>query len=143
MPCSDYSFCCPNWVYPQQGTHPQQGTPQQDTSQVPPGRVPPSRVPPSGNPSPLAGYPLGRVPPSWTWQGTPPQCLPHGILGNVAKLFGIWVPPLWTDRLMGGWMDGQMHVKTLPSHRTTYMGSNNSLAMTFSYYQGGILLPHD
>ena len=45
--------------------------------------------------------PPGRVPPSWpqgvtpilTWQGTPPRCLPHGILGNVAKHYGIWVPP--------------------------------------------------
>ena len=26
--------------------------------------------------------------------GTPPRCLPHGILGNVAKHYGIWVPPL-------------------------------------------------
>ena len=48
---------------------------------------------------PLAGYPPSRVPP---WQGTPPRldlagypprCLPHGILGNVAKHYGIWVPP--------------------------------------------------
>ena len=41
------------------------GTPQQGT--------PPARV------SPRPGYP-------------PPQ-LPHGILGNVAKHYGIWVPP--------------------------------------------------
>ena len=26
--------------------------------------------------------------------GYPPWCLPHGILGNVAKHYGIWVPPL-------------------------------------------------
>ena len=41
----------------------------------------------------------GKVPPplSWTWLGTPPMCLPHGILGNVAKHYGIWVPPpSWT-----------------------------------------------
>ena len=60
-----------------------QGVPYLD----PPGRVPPGRVTP------------GRVP---TWQGAPPQldlvgypprCLPHLILGNVAKHYGIWVPP--------------------------------------------------
>ena len=50
-----------------------------------------------------------RVPPRGG-PGTPPP-LPHGILGNVAKHYGIWVPPLWTDRLM----DGQTRVKTLPS----------------------------
>ena len=69
----------------------------------------------TGYPPPPAGYPL---PPGWTWQGTPPprldlagypppagpgrvpppRCLPHGILGNVANHYGIWVPPLWTDR---------------------------------------------
>ena len=106
----------------QQGT-PQQGTPWQSTppSRVSPGRVPPSRVPPGW-------VPPSRVPP---WQGTaqldlagyPPRCLPHGILGNVAKHYGIWVtppPPPWTDR----WMEGQTRVKTLPSRRTTYAGGN-------------------
>ena len=99
------------------------------------GGAPPSRV------SPILtwqGTPLGRVPP---WQGTPiltrqgtplagpgwvpppSRCLPHGILGNVAKHYGIWVlPPCGqTDR----WMDGQTRVKTLPSRRTTYAGGNN------------------
>ena len=38
--------------------------------------------------TPQVGYPL---PPDWTWQGTPQ--LPHGILGNVAKHYGIWVSP--------------------------------------------------
>ena len=53
--------------------------------------------------------------------GYPPQCLPHGILGNVAKHYGIWVPPCGqTD----WWMEGQTHVKTLPSRRTTYAGGN-------------------
>ena len=72
-----------------------------------PGRVPPpTRVPPSRQGTPPPGYPPpGRVPPhqgtpprvpppGWTWQGTPPpHQLPHGILGNVAKHYGIWVPP--------------------------------------------------
>ena len=62
---------------------PRQGTPRQGT---PPGRVPPARVPPRLD---LAGYP--------PW-------LPHGILGNVAKHYGIWVPPPDVNRL-----------KTLPS----------------------------
>ena len=62
----------------------------------PPGRVPPGRVPPQQVP--------GRVP--------PPRCLPHGILGNVAKHYGIWVPPppLWTDR----WKDRHVSKHYLP-----------------------------
>ena len=79
------------------------GTPPSRVPPCPPSWVPPSRVPPAGP---------GRV---------PPRCLPHGILGNVAKHYGIWVPPLWTDRLM----EGQTRVKTLPSHRTTYAGGKN------------------
>ena len=43
---------------------------------------------------PWQGTPRQGTPPGWTWQGTPPRCLPHGILGNVAKHYGIWVPPL-------------------------------------------------
>ena len=85
----------------------------------PPWGVPRRGVPGSGTP-PWGGYPGG------TWPGYPPgggtlvrypggagypPPLPHGILGNVAKHYGIWVPPLWTDRLM----DGQTRVKTLPS----------------------------
>ena len=30
--------------------------------------------------------------------GTPPKCLPHGFLGNVAKHYGIWVPLPPVDR---------------------------------------------
>ena len=93
-PCSKYSLCCPNWVPP-----PRQGTP-------------PARVPPR------PGYPPppepGRVPPppGWTWQG-PPR-LPHGILGNVAKHYGIRVPPC----------EQTNKVKLLPSCCTTYAGGN-------------------
>ena len=76
----------------------------------PPNRVPPSRVPPQqGNPP--AGP--GRVPPStgcpmafWEmlqsimgYGNLPPHWLPHGILGNVAKHYGIWVPPPGVDKL--------------------------------------------
>ena len=63
---------------------PSQGTPR--PGYTPPGQgTPLPRVPPPAGP--------GRVPPpSWTWQGTPPR-LPHGILGNVAKHYGIWVTP--------------------------------------------------
>ena len=48
-----------------------------------------------------------------------PWCLPHGILGNVAKHYGIWVPPP-VDRQM----EGQTRVKTLLSRHTTYVGGN-------------------
>ena len=89
---------------------------------TPPGRVPPQAgYPLAGYPSagyPLAGYPPSRVPPQLDLAGYPRPRLPHGILGNVAKHYGIRVPPLWTDR--------QTHVKTLPSRRTTYAGGNNT-----------------
>ena len=79
--------------------YPPRGVP----SQVPPqggyparypprgGRVPPrggpGQVPPRGGPgTPRGGFPV-RYPP-----------LPHGILGNVAKHYGIWVPPPGVDR---------------------------------------------
>ena len=84
--------------------------------------TPPTRVPP-GQGTPRPGYPpWPEYPPS---QGTPPAGpgrvppprLPHGILGNVAKHYGIWVPPP-VDRQI----DGQTRVKTLPSRRTTYAG---------------------
>ena len=114
-PCSKYSLCCPNWVpppsWPGRGgtllggyltwvaparvppilTWPGGtwlGTPQ--PGYPPPGYpTPPTRVPPDqrtshqGTPSPT------RVPPA----RVPPQWLPHGILGNVAKHYGIWVAP--------------------------------------------------
>ena len=55
-------------------------------------------------------------PPRLDLAGYPPR-LPHGILGNVAKHYGIWVPPpqVWTDK-----------VKLLPSRRTTYAGGKNN-----------------
>ena len=122
---------------------PQQGTPQPDLAGgVPdqgtsPGRVPPTplagyppgpylgnppgKVPPPSRVPPWVGYPPVGYPPSWTWQGTPPgwtwqgtpRCLPHGILGNVAKHYGIWVPPppCWqTD----GWKDRCVSKHYLP-----------------------------
>ena len=73
-----------------------------------------------------------------------PWCLLHGILGNVAKHYGIWVPPpvsapwhsgkcckaLWD---MGtppcGQTEGQTRVNTLPSRRTTYAGGSNKLEL--------------
>ena len=111
------------WVpppLPRQGTPPCQGTPPPG---YPPGRVLP---PPAGYPPQLdlAGYPPDRVPPQLDLAGYPPQCLPHGILGNVAKHYGIWVPPP-VDRQM----EGQTRVKTLPSRRTTYAGGNKAQAL--------------
>ena len=71
--------------------------------------------------------------------GYPPGWLSHGILGNVAKHYGIWVPPpvaapwhsgkcckaLWD---MGNPPPGcgqTNKVKLLPSRRTTYAGGND------------------
>ena len=134
---------------------PQQGTPRQGT---PPAGYLPAGYPPIGYPPrlPLAGYPPagylpGRVPPGWTWQGTPLGVCPmefwvmlqsimgygyplgvcHGILGNVAKHYGIWVPPLGVDRQM----DGQTRVKTLPSRCTTYAGGKYWWQIERSYFR--------
>ena len=115
----------PARVPPQPGYPPGQGTP---LARVPPSQGPPTRVPPQPGSPPARVPPLARVPPpGWTWQGTPPAGpgrvpprLLHGILGNVAKHYGIWVSPP-VDRQI----DGQTRVKTLPSRRTTYTGGNN------------------
>ena len=101
-PCSKYSLCCPNWVPPWPGYPPGQGTPPGWTWQgTPPSQgTPPARVSPPPQLD-LAGYP---PPPAGPGRVTPPPWLPHGILGNVAKHCGIWVPPpsrgqtdWWTD----------------------------------------------
>ena len=115
-PCSDYSFCCHNWVpSPPTPSWLQGGYP---TWIPPPAGYPLAGYPPGWTtPTPLSRVPLppGKVPlPGWTWQGTPPGCLPRGILGNVAKHYGIWVPPLWTDRLMDGWKDRCVSKHYLP-----------------------------
>ena len=96
LPCSEYSFCCPTWVPPiltWPGGYPARGVPYLGN--------PLAEYSPSWPRGTLPGYPWqgtlpGRVPPT-PGQGTPqqgtPRCLPHGILGNVAKHYGIWVPP--------------------------------------------------
>ena len=81
----------------------------------PPGGGTRTWVPPRG----WSGYPPGGVPD----QAPPP--LSHGILGNVAKHYGIWVPPP-VDRQIGGWTDACQNI-TFP--RTTYAGGNNSTAL--------------
>ena len=87
-----------------------------------------SGTPPGGLPGPPGGGVPGQVPPGrgGTQSGTPggvpgqvPPLLPHGILGNVAKHYGIWVPPLWTDRWMDGRTDACQNI-TFP--RTPYAG---------------------
>ena len=124
LPCSEYSFCCPNWVplsWPG-------GTLLGGVTWGYPTWVPPVLTWWGGT---LLGVPYLGAPPSWpgrgatllggtlpgylpvlTWQGgypaggctlpgyppswlgrVHPQCLPHGILGNVAKHYGIQVPP--------------------------------------------------
>ena len=109
-PCSEYSFCCPTRVPP--GGYPSPGTP--------PGGYWGPGTPPGGYPSPGTppppprgggyrgpGIPPGGVPKSGGVPGPryPPGGVPgpryppgggtriHGILGNVAKHYGIWVPP--------------------------------------------------
>ena len=72
---------------------------------VPPGRVPLGRVPPPGYPPGVCPMAFWVMLQSIMGYGYPlPRCLPHGILGNVAKHYGIWVPPP-VDRQIDGWMD--------------------------------------
>ena len=89
----------------------------------PPGGYPGLGTPPGGYPdlgTPPGGYPDLSTPPGGG-PGTPPggsgypPRLPHGILGNVTKHYGIWVPPP---------VDRQTPVKTVSSRRTTYAGGN-------------------
>ena len=123
--------------YPQTGYPPRHGTPQQGTpwqgtpADTPiltwPGGVPYLGTPRQGTPqqgtpwqgTPRQGTPQQGAPPRLDLAGYPPRCLPHGILGNVAKHYGIWVPPPC------GQTEGQTRVKTLPSLRTTYAGGNH------------------
>ena len=73
----------------------------------PPGKVTLGRVPPQ------LGTPRQGTPPPW--QGTSPWCLSHGILGNVAKHYGIWVPPPPVDRQIDGRTDTCQNI-TFPSY---------------------------
>ena len=101
LPCSEYSFCCPTWVPPQQGTpqswpgrggtwpgSPHQGTPRGGTwSGTPPGGVP-GQVPPRGGTQ--SGTPRGG-----TQSGTPPggylvRYPPGGLPSQVPLLGGTW-----------------------------------------------------
>ena len=152
-PCSEYSFCCPNWVPPPPswpgwggtlpggyptwvpplpcpnlvGGYPAGEYPGPDPGGYPAGGYP-TWVPPCPD---LAGYPLSTGP-CWV---PPPRCLSHGILGNAAQHYGIWVPPQWLPRgILGNvakhygiWVPpgGQTdrHVsKHYLSRRTTYAG---------------------
>ena len=99
-PHPDLAGGVPTWVPLWQGTpHPDLAAGVGGTLPgYPPGRVPPwpgwGGVPYLHTPGRV---PPCRIPPGWTWQGTPR--LPHGILGNVAKHYGIWAPPLGVDKL--------------------------------------------
>ena len=84
-----------------------------------PGGVPGPRYPPPGG-YPDLGTPRGGVPGPWypppggvPGPRYPPH--PHGILGNVAKHYGIWVPPP-VDRQMDGWKDRRVSKHYLPSY---------------------------
>ena len=121
---------------PPGGGYPDLGTPQGGTrtlvpprggtqTLVPPGGYPDLGTPPGGYPdlgTPPGGVPRPRSPPPPPGGvrvpppggvRVPPR-LPHGILGNVAKHYGIWVSPP---------VDRQTPVKTV--RRTTYAGGNN------------------
>ena len=122
----------PGWGVPYLGTPGRVPLPQQGTTLA---GYPPAGYPLAGY-YPPAGYPHPRQgsPPGCTWQGTPlsvcpmefwvmlqsimgygypPRCLPHGILGNVAKHYGIWVPPPPCGQT-DGWMDRHMSKHYLP-----------------------------
>ena len=91
----------------------------------PPGGGP--GTPPGGSGYPPGGY-LGQVPPrGGGGSGYPPPPLPHGILGNVAKHYGIWVPPPPVDRQIDGWTDACQNI-TFP--RTTYAGGKYRRLLT-------------
>ena len=139
-PCSEYSFCCPNWVPPWPGWG--RGTlPGYSPGSVPPSWpggypiwVPPGRVPPAGYPP--AGYPPGRVPPQgnppgWTWQGTPsPPLAGPGRVPPIPKVSAPWhsgrcCKALWDMGTPPPPRCEQTNkVKLLPCHRTTYAGGN-------------------
>ena len=106
-PCSDYSFCCPNWVPPRQGT-PTAGYP---PAGYPHGRVPPQGTPQLGTPGrvPPGWVPPWQVTPGWTWQGTPrpgrvPPCLdlvgyppgvcPMAFWEMLQSIMGYGYPPM-------------------------------------------------
>ena len=117
-PCSEYSFCCPTRVPPPGGGTWPGSPPGGYLTRVPPRGVPDPGTPPEGvrvPPRGGSGYPPGG-------SGYPPPVLPHGILGNVAKHYGIWVPPP-VDRQIDGWTDACQNI-TFP--RTTYAGGKKS-----------------
>ena len=141
-PCSEYSFCCPTWVPPQQGT-PRPGLGGYPTW-VPNGRVPPSW--PRGYPAggSLPGYPLSwprgyrtplaGYPPSWPGSTPPPPQLdlagypPPGVClmefwVMLQSIMGYGYPPV--DRQIDGWMDRWTDkCQNITFRRTTYAGGN-------------------
>ena len=102
--CSEYCFCCPNWVPPVLtwcggdtllGGVPYLGTPWQGT----PDRVPP--CPDLAWGGTLPGYPPwqgtpSRVPPILTWLGTPPGVCPMEFWVMLQSIVGYGYPPSWT-----------------------------------------------
>ena len=83
-PCREYSFCCPIWVPP----------------------------PPRPDLARRGTHGIWVMLQSIMGYGYPPRCLLHGILGNVAKHYGIWAPTPCgqTD----GWMDRHVSKHYLP-----------------------------
>ena len=96
-PCSEYSFCCPNWVPPRAG-YPRQGFP---LAGFPPGRVPPQQGTPPGRVLPRQGTsPAGYPPPQLDLAGNPPpDVYPMAFWVMLHSIMGYgYPPPLWTDR---------------------------------------------
>ena len=128
LPCSEYSFCCPNWVppppmltWPGGWGYPAEGYPHPDLAGGYPNWVPhqqgippPSRVPPPAGP--------GRVPPppaGWldlSGYSTLGVC-PMAFWEMLQSIMGIWVSPP-VDRQT----DTCQNI-TFPV-RTTYAGGN-------------------
>ena len=93
-----------------QSGYPQQGTPRPDLAGYPPKLDLAGYLPPRCLPHGI----LGNVAKHYGIWVPPPQCLAHDILGNVAKHYGIWVPPPPVDRQIDGWKDRRVSKHYLP-----------------------------
>ena len=89
-PCSEYSFCCPNWV-------------------------PPPRPDLAGG-VPYLGTPLAGYPPCWTWQGTPPTPAGPGRVPPPASWTWQGTPPLLDLAGYPSWLDLAGYPPAAPWH---------------------------
>ena len=137
VPPPDLAGGVPYHGYPQQGTpwagYPPAGYPHSDLARgggtlpgypprhgTPQAEYPQTGVPPRKS-TPQQGTP-GRVPPSWTWHGTPQLDLAGYPLGVCPMEFWVMLQSIVGYGYLPphcGQTEGQTHVKTLPSHCTT------------------------